>query len=217
MAIIIKGPNRPSKAFEKLEVNLDRAWEYEDIFDIFFVKSISAFFNPLNGYYDHGNKIIYDTIWQKVFQSLTGESFLDCFTQTILRDEDYLGFIEETFGSIAEYIKNIGYHPLEVHGINIDGTWSISRDKKNIALLADEFHEIGHRVYAKSANEYHRELGANYFMLLALQKTNTELQPYGVSIPKIDFGKQITENHGNSLNEAMRLINTKTPYVHKIE
>ena len=217
MGIEIDGPKRPPKAFVDLEVNPNRAWYYEGLFDKPFIESIRLFFDPSKGYFGHGNKIVYDTIWQKIFQSLTGESLPDCVTQTLLSDENYIPYIEKTLGSVDRYIEAIGHHPMDVHGVNLDGTWIISRDKKNLALLVDEFHEIGHRVYPNSADRYNHELGANYFMILALQKTNTELNLYGASIPEVDFGEQITGDHSKSLQEAKRLLTSKTKYVHKVE
>jgi len=80
-----------------------------------------------------------------------------------------------------------------------------------MAMLHDMFHEIGHRVYPLRGRRYQKELGANYFMLLALKKVQLELEPIGFKLPDVDYGEQITKEHGESLKKAQELVSTNTP------
>lgn len=219
--ITINGLSKPIKPSGQLEIDLDRAYKAEGLFNdsnplLPFIEKCKLV-NPSEGYHYTPNKFFYDTIWEKVFNSLTGEHLRECVNQTIVKNEKYLDFIEKTFGSIGKYIEVVSYHPQEVHGVNLGDGIIISKDKKNLALLVDEFHEIGHRVFPKSADTYHHELGANYFMCLAFQKTNLELELIGVSIPEPDYGIQVSEDHAKSLKKAMNLVKAKIPYIHIID
>lgn len=217
MVLSVNGPKRPSRAFAELNIDQAKVRAYEKLFDKYFIGAIKLFFDPSNGYHIGGNKVIYDSLWGKIFQSLTGDTLEQCLTLSILSDKDYLQKVIGIFGSEERFRQFVGHYPMEVQGVNLDGTWVIQRDKKNLALLADTYHEIGHRVYPKSADRYNHELGANYFMFLALKKTNTELYPHGLPLPlsAVDFGKQLTVEHERALEKARQLVDTDTRYVHK--
>ncbi len=183
----------------------------EDIIDSF------AFFDASKGYFNSTNQRVYDALWEGVFESLTRERLPDCVNIWLLQEDQYLPKVREVFGSDEGFYEFTGYNPMGVQGVNVDGTWIVYRGKNNLAMLADVYHEIGHRVFLKSADRFHHEIGANYFMFLALKKANIELKEHGLSIPYIDFGEQITGDHDKSLKEARRLVDTDTRYVHKVE
>lgn len=210
----IIGPKRPDKAFQHLNVDIQAASSQEGILDD--IVNNFASFNSSKGYFDANNKKIYDTLWSRVFTSLTGERLSDCVNIWLYPEDQYQLKIREVFGSNESFHDFTGYQPMDVQGINIDGTWIIYREKKNLAILADIYHEIGHRVYPKSADRFHHELGANYFMFLALKKADTEMAKFGLSLPHIDFGEQITTDHATSLKEARMLVDTNMNYVHRV-
>ncbi len=213
--LILKGPVRPPKVSVPLVVNQQKATEYEGLLEGIVDRFDS--FDPSKGYSDPANKVVYDALWYSVFHSLTGEKATDCVSIWLFPPEEYLQRIRETFGDDETFAKCVGWKPMEIQGCNILGEWIILRDDMNLGLLVDMFHELGHRVYQLNSSRYQSELGANYFMLLAMKKVNTELKPHGVSIDIVDYGKQDPEEQERAHQEARRLIETNTPYVHQLK
>lgn len=202
------GPIRPPKAFEHLDIDLSKASIREGILDDVSFDT----FDASKGYWNPSNQKVYDALLRRVFHSLTGEQLQDCVNIWLLPEDQYVSRIHEVFGDDQGFYDFVKHKPMEVQGVNLDGTWIIYREKNNLAMLAEMYHEIGHRVFPDVADTYDRELGANYFMFLALKKAETELNGTGLSIPCIDFGQPLTEDHGRALTEARRLVNSNKKY-----
>ncbi|MBI4918590.1 hypothetical protein HY837_01565 [archaeon] len=205
---------KPKKAFKELTVNTNKTGTYEGLFRLV----SSELFNPANfqGYFDGRSRTLCDIVWNRIFESLTGEALTDCVSMYVIPDEFYVQAMNGVFGGSFE--KEVGCKPEQSQGVNIEGFLIFYRNKPNLAMLTDVFHEVGHRVYPiikkdKTASE----LGANYFMFLCLEKLNTELERNGVSIPQPDFSKiAIVDVYKKTLERAQELVRTKEHYIHGV-
>ncbi len=206
---------KPRKAFKELTVNERKSEECEGLLRIM----SSELFDPANfkGYSDQRSAYLCDAVWRRIFQSLTGESLTDCVDLFIYHEELYVQAMKDLFGGSSSFEKEVGIKINQSQGVNVEGHLIFYRNKPDLSMLAEVFHEIGHRVYpAEKQDRYTSELGANYFMVLCLEKLKTELEPRDITFPPLDFTKAAScaDFYKKSLERAQDLIRKKESYNH---
>ncbi len=204
-----------SKRFVQLQVNPEKAYVREGILDDI-VDKIPKF-NSICGYEDPVNKSVYDALWGRVFRALTGERVTDCmeiwlvpedkFEHAVLR---HFKYYEKNFPALLKAVKVAA-------AINIENRLAICKDYRTSSVLGHVFHEMGHRVFQNSSDDYKDEVSAYYFMCLALKKIETELAPHGLSERFCGFRRPRDDFYFMAFQEARRLVDMRTPYVRQLE
>ena len=212
MTLSISGPKRPVKAKDCLEVLVQKSDQYEGLFEdiAWSIKNISS-----SEGFSNENIFVYNQIWSRIFKSFTGEKLSDCVNLWLLSERTYSDDINGIFGSFDRFKEFTGFYPDEVVGINVEGSWILYKEKKDLTVIPDVFHEIGHRVYSINSNRYISELGANYFMFLCIKKLRKEFEGIGTDVLLFDYSKvNLTEDHVKSIRRAEELVKNNEKYIH---